>query len=152
MTSQKKYLEENHDNNNNNYTEQEGEKENEKDEEENKNKNENENEEKHEDYQANTDGEGFEVEHDSKIFNEKTQTQNNEKNILSKEDMDNLIDNKKSELDIRIFDLVTRNQVEEKKFEEIYENEKNEEKKKILLNELEELIKKNEDCINKMKE
>jgi len=79
-------------------------------------------------------------------------SQNNEIKKMSKEEIDILVDNRKSTLDLKIFDLVTKNQIEEKKVEELYENEENEEEKARLLKELEELIKRNEDTINEMKE
>jgi hypothetical protein len=74
-----------------------------------------------------------------------------EKTKMSKKDIDILVDNKKSELNIKIFDMVTKNQIEEKKIEELYENEEDEEKKGILLKELEDLIKSNENNINEIK-
>lgn len=71
---------------------------------------------------------------------------------LSKEEIMDLIDKKRSELDIKIFDMVTKNQVEEKKLEENYEAETDEEQKGILLKNLENSIKLNEDVISEMKE
>lgn len=71
---------------------------------------------------------------------------------ITKEEIEILVDKKRSELDIKIFDLVTRNQVEEKKIEDLYEAEENEEEKAKLLNQLQNLIKINEDKIEGMKE
>lgn len=97
--------------------------------------------------------------------NENGQQANTEKNItnknkffhaekpkMSKEEIVTLVCNKKSELNIKIFDLVTKNQVEEKKVEEMYEAEQDEEKKANLLGELEDLIKSNENNLNEIKE
>ena len=79
--------------------------------------------------------------------------ENNEvRKKMTKEEIDSLNDNKRSELDIKMFDLVTRNQVDEKKIEDLYNNEENEEEKAKLLSELKELIEKNESIINEMKE
>lgn len=75
-----------------------------------------------------------------------------EKKAMSKEEINLLIDKKKSELDIRIFDMVTKNQIEEKKIEDLYESQENDEEKSKLLKQLEELIKTNEDTINDLKE
>lgn len=63
-----------------------------------------------------------------------------------------MVDKKRSELDIKIFDLVTKFQVEEKKLQDSYENEQNEEERAKLLTQLEETIKQNENAINNMKE
>ena len=71
---------------------------------------------------------------------------------LSEDEIRSLIDNKRSELDIRIFDMVTKNQIEEKKLEEDYNMEENEEEKENKLKKLENLIKENENNLNEMKE
>ena len=84
--------------------------------------------------------------------NENAAENTEERKKMSKDEIDSLVDNKRSELDINLFDLVTRNQIEEKKVEDIYNNEENDETKAKLLKELEELIKKNESMISEMKE
>lgn len=71
---------------------------------------------------------------------------------MTKEELECLIDNKRSELDIRIFDLVTKNQIEEKKLEELYNNEIDEELKSNLMRKLEEKIKNNEENLALLKE
>lgn len=71
---------------------------------------------------------------------------------MTKEEVESLIDNRRSELDIRLFDLVTKNQIEEKKIEELYINETNEEQKANLLRKLEEEIKNNENNLAMIKE
>jgi len=75
-----------------------------------------------------------------------------EKRIMSIEEVQSLIDNKKSELDIKVYDSITRHQVEEKKIEELYNNETDEGQKAILLAKLEEEIKKNEKNLANLKE
>jgi hypothetical protein len=111
---------------------------NENDEDENENEKENENEEQ-----------GKEEE---KIIDYRSKHFKAEKTNMSKEEINILIDNKKSELNIKIFDMVTKNQIEEKKIEELYEAEVNEGQKEVLLKELEDLIKLNENNIYQMKE
>ncbi len=71
---------------------------------------------------------------------------------MTKSEVDSLIDNKRSELDIKLFDMVTKNQVEEKKLEDSYTAETNEEEKAKLLRMLEDEIKKNENNIAMLKE
>lgn len=77
---------------------------------------------------------------------------NDPKPKMTKEEVESLIDNKRSELDIKIYDLVTKNQVEERKIEEAINNETDEEEKANLVKKLEEQIKKNENKISLMKE
>lgn len=91
--------------------------------------------------------------------NEESQMQNPNKNFyvddkrnMTKEEIESLIDNKRSELDIQLFDMVTKNQVEEKKIEDMYNHENNEEEKAKLLKKLESEIKKNEDNLAVLKE
>lgn len=71
---------------------------------------------------------------------------------MTKEEIDSLIDNKRSELDIKLYDLVTRNQVEEKKIEELYNKETDEEQKVSLLSTLKQEITNNENAIKALKE
>ena len=62
------------------------------------------------------------------------------------------VENKRYELDNNVFDIGTKNQIEEKKMEELANNEEDEEKKEQLLAEMKDLIEKNESNINEMKE
>ena len=55
-------------------------------------------------------------------------------------------------MDINVYDLVTKFQIEEKKIEDKANEEEDEEEKDKLLSELKNLIKKNEDFINERKE
>lgn len=71
---------------------------------------------------------------------------------MTKEEVESLIDNKRSELDIKIYDLVTRHQVEEKKIEDTINNETDEEERSRLVLILEETIKNNENNIALLKE
>jgi len=91
--------------------------------------------------------------------NEESQLQNSNQNYyvddkknMTKEEIESLIDNKRSELDIHLFDMVTKYQVEEKKIEDLYNHETNEEEKAKLLKKLENEIKKNEDNLANLKE
>lgn len=74
------------------------------------------------------------------------------KQKMSKEEVESLIDNKRSELDIKIYDMVTKNQVEERKLEEAINNESDEEEKAKLVKMLEGEIRKNENNIALLKE
>lgn len=74
------------------------------------------------------------------------------RHIMTKDELECLIENKRSELDLRIFDLVTKNQIEEKKLEELCNNENNEEQRLNLLRNLEEAIKNNENKLALLKE
>ncbi len=71
---------------------------------------------------------------------------------MTKEEVESLIDNKRSELDIKIYDLVTRNQVEEKKIEDAINNAEDEETKDNLVKRLEIAIQTNENNIALLKE
>lgn len=82
--------------------------------------------------------------------NQDNSDENNRK--MTKEEVESLIDNKRSELDIKIYDLVTKNQVEERKLEEAINDENDEEAKAKLVKVLEEEIKKNENNIALLKE
>ena len=74
------------------------------------------------------------------------------KNKISPQEIEILVDKKRSELDIKIFDMVTKNQIEEKKIEDLHNNEEDEEQKVKLLEDLKELSHRNEKMIQDMKE
>ena len=80
------------------------------------------------------------------------QDSNEAKSKMTKEEVESLIDNKRSELDIKIYNLVNRNQIEERKIEDTINNETDEEEKTRLVKMLEEEIKKNENNIALLKE
>jgi hypothetical protein len=94
----------------------------------------------------------------NKIYNTSNHQKNFEtkekevKNRLTPDDIKKLIENKRSELDLKIYDMVTKYQIQENTFEEMMNNEENEEKKARLQIEFEELIKNNEKNINGTKE
>jgi hypothetical protein len=71
---------------------------------------------------------------------------------MTKEEVESLIDNKRSELDIKIYNLVNINQIEERKIEDAINNETVEEEKTGLVKILEEEIMKNENNIALLKE
>jgi len=80
------------------------------------------------------------------------QDSNEAKSKMTKEEVESLIDNKRSELDIKIYNLVNRNQIEERKIEDAINNETVEEEKTGLVKILEEEIMKNENNIALLKE
>jgi hypothetical protein len=62
------------------------------------------------------------------------------------------VENRRYELDTNVYDMGTKNEIEEKKMEELANNEEDEEGKEKLLAELKDLKEKNEGIINEMKE
>ena len=85
-------------------------------------------------------------------LNKENSIEHRNKKNLDIEDIETLIENKRSQLDIKIYDMVTKSQIEEKKIEEKYNLEQDQEEKSKLLNNLEEEIKRNENAILNMKE
>ncbi len=84
--------------------------------------------------------------------NTSNQNLTEEKKYMTKEEIDSLIENKKSELDILYYDMVTKSQVEEKKLEEMFNEETNEEEKNRLSEMMNLEIKNNEKSLSLLKE
>jgi len=92
-------------------------------------------------------------ENESDLLNSPNQEDLNENELkITKGEIESLIDNKRSELDIKLFNLVNKNQIDEKKIEELCNKETDQEKKAILWKNLEEDIKSNENNLALIKQ
>lgn len=74
------------------------------------------------------------------------------KRKLTKNEIESLVENKRSEMDINIYDMVTKNQIEEQKLQELLDIEENAEEKEKLLLQMRDLIQKNENTLNHIRE
>jgi hypothetical protein len=84
------------------------------------------------------------------IDNHRFKINKNENNIHL-EEIEFLINKKKYDSDIKIYNMITKHQIEEKKIEELYNNEEDNEEKEKLLTELKEMIERNENKIKRLK-
>ena len=71
---------------------------------------------------------------------------------MSEKEIFQQVENKRYELDANVFDIVTKNQIEEKKIEDLANDIEDEESKAKLLDSMKDLIEKNEGIVNEMKE